>query len=431
MSVQTAPEPRRRKSRAGQIIPRGRDIWLIRWVDPKQTSASGRRRVCSETVHGSKKNAEAKLAEKQVAIATKTYVPRSRITVVEFFDRWLEHGAGGTSRTQDSYRWVLEKYARPELGALPLQDLEPMHVRGLLMEMAAQGYAPRTIRLTLTVVKQALAAAVEWKHLPVSPAALVKGPKRTQREMRALDAAEIAQLRKALQDLVSEARAREADARALGKIGEPEARRHALDAASWAQASALIDVLLTLGLRPGEALAARWSDVDLERGLLSVVRALTWVVEIDADGKRRRVVAFGEPKAKSKRTLPIGPALVAVLKGHKAAQAQRAIKLGSAYDRAADLVFATPIGTPIDESHIGRRWLKPALAKAELDPSLRVYDLRHTAASQLLGLGLNVKVVSERLGHASAKMTLDVYSHVLPGMQEEATAKIEAMLLGS
>ncbi|MGH7292501.1 MAG: site-specific integrase, partial [Myxococcota bacterium] len=203
------------------------------------------------------------------------------------------------------------------------------------------------------------------------------------------------------------------------------------DSARWDQARVLFDVMLALGVRPGEVAALRWSDVDLDAGAVTIRRALTWKIEADESGKRKRVQTFAAPKTRSSvRTLPLGPALVATLRTHKAGQAERAMRLGAAYARELDLIFSNEVGRPLDDRNVAQRWLREGLKRAKLDPKLRLYDLRHTSATHLLALGVNIKAVSERLGHTSAKMTLDVYSHVLPGMQEEATARIEAALLG-
>ena len=91
------------------------------------------------------------------------------------------------------------------------------------------------------------------------------------------------------------------------------------------------------------------------------------------------------------------------------------------------MVFASEIGTPLQKKNIRDKHFKPLLRKAEL-PDIRLYDLRHTTATLLLSEGVNPKIVSERLGHASIVLTLDTYSHVLPTMQEEATDKLEMML---
>jgi len=165
----------------------------------------------------------------------------------------------------------------------------------------------------------------------------------------------------------------------------------------------------------------------LKAGALTVQRALTW--ETRPNAKPKYAPVFLEPKTPhSRRTIPLPVSVVRDLVAHRAVQAEHAMKLGAIYDRAADLIFADEIGAPLSELNLGRRHFRPAAERAKLDKRLRVYDLRHVHASLLLVAGESVKVVSERLGHASAAMTLDVYAHVLPGMQEQATKRIEAAI---
>lgn len=140
---------------------------------------------------------------------------------------------------------------------------------------------------------------------------------------------------------------------------------------------------------------------------------------------------FGLPKTKkSKRTIPLPLTTVAVLREHRVRQAEHALKLGPIYDRDLDLVFPNEAGRAQSESNLRARFYKPLCEAAGLEGAFGPYDLRHTVATQLLALGENVKVVSERLGHSSAAMTLDVYAHVLPGMQETATERLEKALFG-
>ena len=113
---------------------------------------------------------------------------------------------------------------------------------------------------------------------------------------------------------------------------------------------------------------------------------------------------------------------------HGRTQAEAALKLGPAYNRELDLVFANEVGEPLDRRNLVQQHFKKIVKEAGLPVSLRLYDLRHTCCTLLLATGVNVKVVDERLGHASAAMTLNVYGHVLPGRQEEATRKLERAL---
>ncbi len=172
--------------------------------------------------------------------------------------------------------------------------------------------------------------------------------------------------------------------------------------------------------RSSEYLALAWQDLDVEAGTATVRRSLSTV---------RGGWEFGPPKTKkSRRTIPLPHRLVEDLRRHRSAQAEAAMRLGPAYNRELDLVFASALGEPLDRRNLVRRHFKKIVKEAELPKSLRLYDLRHTCCTLLLAAGVNVKVVSERLGHASAAMTLDVYGHVLPGMQEEATRKLERAL---
>jgi integrase len=124
--------------------------------------------------------------------------------------------------------------------------------------------------------------------------------------------------------------------------------------------------------------------------------------------------------------VPLPAGLIAQLREHRAAQAEALLKLGI----RTDLLFSNSEGSPLNRNNIIKRHYKPALLAAGLRADARLYDLRHTCATLLLLAGINPKVVSERLGHASTQLTMDVYSHVLPGMQEEATSQLERMLYG-
>lgn len=117
------------------------------------------------------------------------------------------------------------------------------------------------------------------------------------------------------------------------------------------------------------------------------------------------------------------------LVAHRLQQAEERLKAGADYQNH-DLVFAANEGTPIMIRNLVRRHFKPRLKRANLKESIRLYDLRHSCATLLLSAGENPKVVSERLGHASVSLTLDVYSHVLPTMQEAASQKLESLLFG-
>lgn len=137
---------------------------------------------------------------------------------------------------------------------------------------------------------------------------------------------------------------------------------------------------------------------------------------------------FGEPKTpRSKRRVPVPASVVSALKEHRRGQMQERLQAGTSYQNL-DLVFATTEGQPLIRLNIVQKHFKPILKCAGLPKTLRLYDLRHSCATLLLAANENPKVVSERLGHSSITLTMDIYSHVLPEMQQGASEKLENML---
>jgi integrase len=186
------------------------------------------------------------------------------------------------------------------------------------------------------------------------------------------------------------------------------------------EAAFLLD--LATGLRRGELLALRWSDLNLERGTLQVRKSLSRVKQ--DDGTTR--LEFSDVKTpKSRRLIPLPDEAVRELRAHKARQNQEKLKLGEAYqDRG--MVFATVLGGPIEPRNFHRRWTE-LLKKAGI-PHTRFHNLRHTFATILLEAGEHPKVVQEMLGHSKVSMTLDTYSHVVPGLKVQAAVTVNNIL---
>jgi len=178
---------------------------------------------------------------------------------------------------------------------------------------------------------------------------------------------------------------------------------------------------LLTGMRPEAYLALQWSDVDMTRSTAQVSRALV---------RHKGSWSFEEPKtARSRRTVFLPASLLTKLAAHKRRQREERLKLGAAW-HAHDLIFCSVQGTPLSIPNLTYRYFHPILEKARL-PHIRLYDLRHSCATVLLIAEENPKVVSERLGHSNIVLTLDTYSHVLPTMQQGATARLEKMLYGN
>jgi integrase len=172
----------------------------------------------------------------------------------------------------------------------------------------------------------------------------------------------------------------------------------------------------TCGLRRGEALGLRWRDVDLDGGTVAIAKA-----RVSTD----RGVVEGQPKSGRGRAVALDAGTVAKLREHRKCQLEERLAWGPAY-AAEDYVFTREDGVPYSPDHVTRAFRK-AVKRAGLPP-IRLHDLRHTWASLALAAGVNPKVVSERLGHATVSFTLDTYSHVMPGLQEDAAARVAALL---
>jgi integrase len=205
------------------------------------------------------------------------------------------------------------------------------------------------------------------------------------------------------------------------KVLTTEEARRLLDAARGDRLEALYSVALALGLRQGEVLGLKWSDIDLETGTLRVRRASqriphqgTQLVETKTERRRRALV--------------MPPIVISALRAHRARQAMERLAAGQHWVDL-DLVFPSLKGTLADGPNITHRFHR-LLQRAGLPP-MRFHDLRHACASLLLVQGVHPRVVMETLGHSQISLTMNTYSHVLPALQREAADRMEAVLAGS
>ena len=374
---------------AGQIIKRGDRTWLVRIFMGRD--AKGKQIFHHKTIHGTKKDAE---QYRNKAIREKdlgTFIEPSPITVDDYMKKWLETAARPRLRdnTYREYEGLLCRYVSPALGGKRLSDVRPLDIQSLYATMSEKNLSARTVRFTHSVLSSAFKQAVRCRMLLQNPCESVELPRKVSQEMQSLTPI--------------------------------EAARFLAEAASdrWV---ALFVLALATGLRPSEYFGLKWSDVDLEQGLVTVQRSLIWRSYKSGDWY------FGEPKTpRSRRRIPLPDSVVRALNQHKRRQAEERLKEGAAY-KNLDLIFATSEGQPLIRLNVIQKHFKPILERAKLPATLRLYDLRHTCATLLLAANENPKVVSERLGHSSITLTMDVYSHVLPDMQQGASDKLERIL---
>jgi integrase len=314
-------------------------------------------------------------------------VIEERQTVEQFLNDWLENTVkpNRRPRTYEQYEILVRLHIVPTLGKLPLSKLAPQRVQSLLAEKQKQGLAGQTVRHVRTVLRRALNRAVTLNLVARNSAALVEPPPMPDRSpIRFLSADET---------------------RALLKATGPT------------RLVALYTVTINLGLRRGELLGLRWSDVDLENETLRINQSLQRV-----DGK----LQVGAPKTKrSRRTLVLIPSVVRALKEHRTRQLRERLVAGSSW-KESGLVFTTKIGTAFEPRNLDRHF-KAMLTKAEL-PDIPFHNLRHSTASLLLQQGCSLRVIQEILGHSTISTTADIYSHVAGEMVRDAAEKIGAVL---
>jgi integrase len=323
--------------------------------------------------------------------------PGARETVDRFLVTWLEGVKPRLRpRSWDRYEEHVRLHLVPTVGRVPLSRLSPGDVQRANAALLDGGLAPATVRRAHATLRAALQDALRWRQIISNPAALVSPPRAPQREMAALG---------------------------------PEEARALLRAAQGDPLEALWVLAVTAGLRQGELLALRWDDVDLDGGSVSVTGTLTRVRrETRADGESKTHQVIASPKtARSRRRVDVGTLAVDALRTHRRRQIEDRLRAANLWvDRG--LVFCGPTGGFLQPVSVNGE-LRRLLAAAGL-PLIRFHDLRHTAATLLLGRDVNPKKVSEMLGHSTVAITLDTYSHVLPGMHRQAARVMDELLGG-
>jgi integrase len=313
-----------------------------------------------------------------------------RHTVGDFLTEWLE-GQRPRLRpnTWKRYEEYVRIHAMPTLGRVKLAALSPQHLDRLYAQRVAAGLSPTTVHHIHAVLHKALEQAVRWNLVPRNVAGLVDPPRAGRQEMTALT---------------------------------PEQTRTLLEGAADGPLEAILTLAVTTGMRKGELLALHWTDVDLERGTLRVVGTM----QRHPDGK----MAVTPPKtARSRRRVELAPMALNALRRHRARQTETRLLLGPVWN-ALGLVFPSSLGRAQDGSHLLYGLFHPLLERLG-PPIIRFHDLRHTAATLLLGQGVHPKIVSEMLGHSTIAITLDLYSHVTPTMQRDAARAMNSLLSGS
>lgn len=338
-----------------------------------------------------------KILEARGKIASGTFADPSKLTLGEWLTTWLNDYMKNNIKptTWESYETQVTQHIKPAIGTVTVQKLQTRHLQNLYntkleggrADNKKGGLSPRSVRYIHCVLKAALDQAVKEKIITINPADAVKLPKMEQEEVKALDTSEVTTF-----------------------LHEAKKTKH----------YAAYYLTLATGVRRGELMALKWSNVDLQEGTISIKENLV---------RTKKGLIFQEPKTKnSKRTIGIDEDVVKELKSHKAKQAAAILEMGKAYQKN-DLVFCHDDGTKFDPRGFSRHFER-IIVRLQKGGFTRItfHGLRHTFATLSRQEGTDLRLVSEILGHYDPAFTMKIYQHVTPQMKKEAKSKIGNLL---
>lgn len=304
----------------------------------------------------------------------------------EWMATYLDEVAASKVRpsTLSRYRQEVRLYISPALGRIPLQQIDPQHIAKFYREQL-QHLSPGSVRRLHALLRRSFTVAVRWGLVTSNPVILVDPPSPQQQPVDWLRLHEV---------------------------------RRLLNAAAQTPLHARWLLAATLGPRQGEALGLLWDDIDFVRRQIHVRRAL----QRRSDGA---LVLVELKTARSRRTIPMSPRTVRTLAKHRRRQDAARMAAGDEWHEHG-LVFTTRTGGPISPRNDHRAFQR-LLTRAGLR-RVRLHDLRHTAASLMLQLGVHPRVVMEILGHSQISLTMNTYSHVVPESVRQATDTVEEAL---
>lgn len=380
----------RKTKRRDGIRPVKRADGTTRWevvVELPADPATGKRRQATKTC-ATYKDAKEHRTKWLHEIYEGSAVEHSPVTIQEVMEYWLDTHARPRLRAKTVYDYeqIIRRYIHPALGRVKVQDLTTRRVQQFYTQLLGVGCGAPTVRRIHLHLNQALKQAVTHGLVTRNVAALATQPKAQPREMQVWTAAE------------AQAFMAVAPGSRYGPLWQTE---------------------LGTGMRRGEVLGVRWQDIDLDEGLLHVRQAVGSV--------KGRVEIKGLKTKGSRRTIPLAEPLIVALKQHKRTQNERRLMHADLW-HDNDLVFASDTGSPINPDNLSSDYRR--LVQAAGVRRIRVHDLRHTYVSLALQAGVNIRVISELVGHSDIRITLGTYAHVMPEQRAESVQRISNILFG-
>jgi integrase len=349
-----------------------------------------------ETFHGSEKEADKRLAAMITEQERGEYTPPSKQTFEEYLIDWLEYIKGQvTEGTYENYYGYYKNHIKKDsICRIPITKVTALDIQRYVTKLSKskitiknrpeKTLSPKTIKDILSMIKTALKQACVWRITKDNPAQYVAPPKATKFHAKAFDDEEVVKF---------------------------------LEAAENDRFYFFFLIAIYLGMRQGEIRGLRWQDVDLKRCTLKIEQS------VRRSGYKAK---YKEPKTEgSNGTLPFESWMVPLFEKQKVVANTAKLKYGCSWNDN-DLVFPSLTGNPIDLKILTKHF-QQIIDKAGLE-RIRFHDLRHSCATLLLTANVHPKVVQERLRHAAISTTMDLYSHVIPKVQNEANKTMSKIL---
>lgn len=382
---------------AGSIEKRGKDKWRL--VYSMGFDQDGKRIRKTRTVTAKNKTEARKLlAEFVTEIEVGEYIDPSKMKFKDFVKEWKEkYGNKHLSvSTLETYEYILDGYILPKFGNMRIDEIKPIHIidylsglekDGARLDGKKGGLSSSSIHYHYRILRDILGRATEWKLIKSNPVESVKRPKVTYKEA----------------DIYTEEEAIELFEKLQGEV---------------IHARILITLALTTGMRKGELLALQWQDIDLENGMITVKHSLQYTKV-----KGYRLVT---PKNNAVRIISLTPELIGELKSYKHQKNKERLQAAELWEGGEyNFVFSTTFGKPFYPS-VPNTWFRRFAERAVIR-YISPHKLRHTSATLLINQGVHAKVISERLGHADIKTTMNTYGHYIKKADEEAANKFSSL----
>jgi integrase len=365
----------RREYGSGSVYQRKGDK---RWVASIRLPSGQRLSRYGDTEQEAKRN----LKDAQRELERGTLVTARDQTIEAYLDYWLEIRSPTIRRsTIVNYRSKIRKHVLPYIGRTRLQKLTGDMLQSLYSKLLNEKLSPNTVGIVHIILKSAFKDAVLWGKLAVNPCDKVKPPKRVHEETDFLDLEQALQL---------------------------------IEAAKGHRLECMITLVVVTGMRRGELFALHWDDIDFEKKMLSVRRSLSYT---NVDGTGYKYTEELPKTEAGKRAIPLPDIALEALKQHRARQAEQRLRAGPGW-KNLNLVFCSGTGFYYSPS-VHHKSFKAVLKAAGIPETLRFHDLRHSAATILLAMGVNMKLIQQRMGHSDIAITLGLYSHVTDSMQDQ------------